>query len=347
MGADASPSPAVCPLAAALAAGVLVNAVAYFHAWAMLHFAGAGSGRSRPEQLAWYAKADVLLGGIDLPRPTNTELPADLAASFTTRRFSTADHVDLEAWWAPHPDERGVVVLFHGYAATRSALLDEARAFQALGFSTLLVDLRGHGGSAGDWTSIGYYEAADVAAAAAHVRRDLRRSSPLVLYGQSMGAVSIVRAVATQSRRRIGRHRRGPLRRDVQRHPEPVPGDGVPPFPLAELLGFWGGVRMGFPAHRHNPSGYARNIAVPVLMLHGSDDPRATRDQARRVFDHLRGPKQFVEFRGARHGLCIVPRPSSGPGRSTPSWRRSRARECPGREVSAARRPDERNTAGL
>ena len=28
-------------------------------------------------------------------------------------------------------------------------------------------------------------------------------------------------------------------------------------LPLAELLGFWGGVQMGFPAHRHTPSGYA------------------------------------------------------------------------------------------
>jgi hypothetical protein len=289
-------------LVAALVGAVLLNAVAYFHAWAMLHFAGARERTKPPEQLPWHAKAKVLLVGIDLPRPQNRELPADLASSFTTHRFSTADRVELEAWWAPDAKERGVVVLFHGYAATRSALLDEARAFRELGFSTLLVDLRGHGGSSGDWTSIGYYEAADVAAAAAYVRRDLGRASPLILYGQSMGAVSIVRAVSTDSAVASAVIVEGLYDEMFNAIRNRFRAMGLPPFPLAELLGFWGGVQMGFPAHRHNPSDYARGIAVPVLMLHGEDDPRATRDQARRVFDRLGGPKRFVEFPGARHG---------------------------------------------
>jgi uncharacterized protein len=268
----------------------------------MLHFAGAGERTKPPEQLAWYAKAYVLLVGIDLPRPRNKELPADLASSFTTRRFRTADHFDLEAWWAPNARERGIVILFHGYAGTRSSLLDEARVFQELGFSTLLVDHRGHGGSSGDWTSIGYYEAADVVAAAAHVRDDLRASSPLILYGQSMGAVAIVRAVSTSPVNPSAVIVEGLYDEMFNAIRNRFRTMGLPPFPLAELLGFWGGVQMGFPAHRHNPARYAESITAPVLMLHGSDDPRATRDQARRVFARLRGPKEFVEFRDARHG---------------------------------------------
>ncbi len=289
-------------LAAGLVAVVLLNAVAYFHARSMLHFAGARERTKPPDTLGWYEKAYVLLVGIDLPRPRNTELPADQASSFTTHRFTTADRFDLEAWWAPHPTERGVVVLFHGYAGTRSALLDEAKAFRDLGFSTLLVDHRGHGGSAGDWTSIGYYEAADVIAAAAHVRHDLRTSSPLILYGQSMGAVSIVRAVSTSPVNASAVIVEGLYDEMFNAIRNRFRAMGLPPSPLAELLGFWGGVQMGFPAHRHNPSGYARNITAPVLMLHGSDDARATREQARRVFDQLGGPREFVEFRGARHG---------------------------------------------
>jgi len=142
--------------------------------------------------------------------------------------------------------------------ATKSDQLDEARAFHALGFSTLLVDHRGHGGSAGDWTSIGYHEATDVVAA--------------VDYDRILSAI---------------RNRFGSM--------------GLPSFPSAELLAFWGGVQMGFPAFRHSPVDYARTITVPVLMLHGADDPRATRQQARRVFEVLPGHKAFVEISGRKH----------------------------------------------
>jgi hypothetical protein len=36
-------------------------------------------------------------------------------------------------------------------------------------------------------------------------------------------------------------------------------------------------------------------------MLHGGADPRATRAQARVVFDALPGRKQFVDFPGVEH----------------------------------------------
>ncbi len=169
-------------VAAVVAAFLLLNVVAYFHAWSMLHFAGQGARTPPPERLTRLDKARVILAGVALPRPKLWRAPSDLGLVSTSHRFSTADGMELEAWWIAHPGARGVVLLFHG--------------LHALGFSTFLVDHRGHGGSAGDWTSIGYHEAADVVAAVEYVRRTFQPAGPLVLYGQSMGAVAIVRAVA-------------------------------------------------------------------------------------------------------------------------------------------------------
>ena len=51
-------------------------------------------------------------------------------------------------------------------------------------------------------------------------------------------------------------------------------------FPLANILVYWGGVRAGFNAFNYNPSDYARQIAIPTLVLHGELDPRVTTEQA-------------------------------------------------------------------
>jgi alpha-beta hydrolase superfamily lysophospholipase len=292
---------AVYALGAALTAFLALNVVAYFHVWSMLHFAGHRERTPPPERLGWPEKAKVILVGVELPRPANWRTPADIGLAFVTHRFATADGMELEAWWIAHPLPRGVVLLFHGYGATKSDPLEEARAFHALGFSTFLVDHRGHGGSAGDWTSIGYHEARDVVAAVDYVRSQVRPSAPLILYGQSMGAVAIVRAVAVAPVNPSAVIVEGLYDRIINAIRNRFGSMGLPSFPSAELLGFWGGVQMGFPAFRHNPVDYARTITVPVLMLHGADDPRATRQQARRVFDALPGHKEFVEFSGLKH----------------------------------------------
>jgi alpha-beta hydrolase superfamily lysophospholipase len=292
---------AVYSLGAALTAFLVLNVMAYFHVWSMLHFAGQRERTPPPERLGWAEKVKVILVGVELPRPANWRTPAAVGLDFTTHRFSTADGMELEAWWIARPAPRGVVLLFHGYGATKSDQLDEAKAFHALGFSTFLVDHRGHGGSAGDWTSIGYHEATDVVAAVDYVRSHFRPASPPILYGQSMGAVAVVRAVAVAPVNPSAMILEGLYDRILSAIRNRFGSMGLPSFPSAELLAFWGGVQMGFPAFRHNPVDYARSITVPVLMLHGADDPRATRQQARRVFEILPGHKTFVEFPGLRH----------------------------------------------
>jgi uncharacterized protein len=140
---------AVYALGAGLLAFLVLNVMAYFHVWSMLHFAGQRERTRPPERLGWAEKVKVILVGIELPRPANWRTPADVGLDFTSHRFSIADAMELEAWWIARPVPRGVVLLFHGYGATKSDRLDEAKAFHALGFSTLLVDHRGHGARPG------------------------------------------------------------------------------------------------------------------------------------------------------------------------------------------------------
>ncbi len=85
---------------------------------------------------------------------------------------------------------------------------------------------------------------------------------------------------------------------------------GVPAFPAAHLLVFWGGVQQGFDGFRHDPAEYAARVAVPTLLLHGGRDDRVTTAEARTVFDRLRGRKVFVTFPDAKHGSLLKADPA-------------------------------------
>ena len=173
----------------------VLNFVAYNHAHSMTHFRADGSKTGRPESLSFSEKAQVLFLGVNVPRPLNQSDPGSQRLTFNTLHFQGKGGINLEAWHIPHPNAKGTVLLLHGYGACKSRLLPEAKAFHDLGYTTILIDHRGCGGSDGNKTTIGVYEADDVAA----VVQSLQKSNPdqpLILYGRSMGAVAILRAIS-------------------------------------------------------------------------------------------------------------------------------------------------------
>jgi hypothetical protein len=90
---------------------------------------------------------------------------------------------------------------------------------------------------------------------------------------------------------------------------------GLPAFPVAELLVFWGGWQQHFDGFRHNPVDYAANVDRPTLLMQGDADERVSVGEAQAIFDRLRGPKELKLFPGVRH-MSLV-------------------RACPGEWVSA------------
>jgi alpha-beta hydrolase superfamily lysophospholipase len=71
---------------------------------------------------------------------------------------------------------------------------------------------------------------------------------------------------------------------------------GIPAFPAADLLLFWGGVQQGFNPWRFNPADYAAGVRAPTLLMNGGKDPWVSEAEARTIFDHLRGPKRLHLF---------------------------------------------------
>lgn len=279
----------------------LLNFMAYNQAYAMTHFTASGVRTSKPERLSSWQKATVLVFGVNVPRPQSQVTPADAGLPFEEVSIACPGGIRLGAWHCAHKNSKGLVILFHGYACEKSTLLPEAALFHEFGWSVLLVNFRGSGQSSESSTSIGYHEAADVAAAVRFARANLPDSRRVVLYGQSMGAAAVLRAVHKYEVKPDALIVEAVFDSMLNTIRNRFAAMGIPSFPSAQLLLFWGGRQGNFDAFAHNPVEYARSVACPVLFLHGTDDSRVRLEEARRVFDAVPGSKQFKEFPAAKH----------------------------------------------
>jgi alpha-beta hydrolase superfamily lysophospholipase len=273
--------------------------MAHRQAQALTCFAGPGDPFPAPEALDRGTRLRAILGGSWIPKPINATHPRDEGLPSETLDLTTADGVQLEAWHLACPGARGVAVMLPGYRLPKCTLLGEARALLEMGFECLLVDFRGHGGSEGRVTSLGYHEALDVEAAWGWARR---RGGATLLYGSSMGVAAVLRAVALGLAAPDGLLLESPFDRLLTTLRRRLRLLRLPPWPAAELILFWGGRRLGFDAFRHNPRDYAAAISTPTTVLHAEGDLRSTVDDARSVVARLQGPSRLVTFPGSRHG---------------------------------------------
>ena len=169
----------------------------------------------------------------------------------------------------------------------------------------MLLNYRGSGDSSESYTTVGFDEAEDVAAAVRYARANLPHQE-IVLYGQSMGAAAILRAVHSCGVRPDAIIVEAVFDKMLNTVRHRFEAMGVPSFPGAELLLFWGGQQAGFNAFGHNPVEYARSVTCPILFLHGIADPRARIEEARRVFAVVPAPKRFKEFPAVGHEAPVV-----------------------------------------
>lgn len=274
---------------------MLMNVVAFFHAWKFTHFSQSGIQKTgNPEKLSFASKLQALVFGVSNPRPANKTKPVGVYETVTLQ-----SNKRLEGWYIPCDSAKGTVLIFHGYSGNKSSMLDKSDVFRALGYNTFLIDFMGSGDSEGNQTTIGFDEALEVCSAFRYIKE--RTSQPVVLFGTSMGAAAIMKAVkdsVLQADALILECPFGTMQETVEARFRNM---HVPSFPMAGLLVFWGGAQNGFNAFSHNPAAYAKQITLPTLLMYGEKDLNVSRGETDRIFAGLAGPKTLALYPKAGH----------------------------------------------
>jgi pimeloyl-ACP methyl ester carboxylesterase len=233
--------------------------------------------RCRAQALAWVQP--VRTAGADTP-------PADTPPSTTGGWLTGSGDIRLRYWFVPGagPGPRPAVVLLHGLQANRDSMLPRAAVLARHGFAALALELRGHGASGGDYTTLGDREVDDVSAALAYLttRQDVD-AGRVALLGHSLGAIIALRTAAAR-----------PGIRAVVAESAFVSVAAVAPAVIRALSGrapmpsakavLWTMDRLT----RSAPSGVraddaTRTLRLPVLFVHGARDALAPLDGARQL----------------------------------------------------------------
>jgi pimeloyl-ACP methyl ester carboxylesterase len=232
-------------------------------------------------------------------RPERT--PADVGLPFTSATCRTEDGLLLAGWVVEPPAPRGTVAFFHGLRCTRDLMLERMAIFARAGYRCVAFDHRAHGESQGRLTSFGYYEGRDVAAVLDQVKQRWPEQ-PHVVLGISMGAAAVCFAAEWS---------RGADAVIL----ESMYHDILAAFTTRISAGFprWYGWlsrgiiwvterRLGLRLEDLTPADHIGRLApAPVLLLTGGEDSHASPDDARRLLERCRGPRELVLVAGAGH----------------------------------------------
>jgi Lysophospholipase len=260
---------------------LLLNIIAAIHAYRFTHFSNTTSPKTDASQLTTADKISMLLTGVKNPRPVDDKVP-----SVPYEQVELQSNKRIEAWYTTTPGAKGTVALFHGYGGHRSAMLDKADELIKMGYNIMLVNFMGAGNSHGNQVTIGYKEAEQVATVYAYLQKE-KNEKRILLFGTSMGAVAIMKAINDHKLQPAGIIIECPFGTMYQTVCARFKMIGVPPFPMAALLAFWGGVENGFWPFTHNPATYAKSLHCPTLLLFGAKDDRVTLRETQAIYSNI------------------------------------------------------------
>lgn len=195
--------------------------------------------------------------------------PKDIGLDYEEVSFVTDDKVTLRGWFIPHKEtvKSKTLILLHGYPADKGNILP-AVSFLSRRYNLLLFDFRYLGQSSGRYSTAGAQETRDLKSAIGYLKS--RGIKEVGVWGFSLGgAVALMTASnAPEIKALVSISSYASLDLMVfQLYRIPSLK-----YPLVYLTGLWARIFLGIDLRKVSPRESARNIKIPVLIIHSKND---------------------------------------------------------------------------
>jgi dipeptidyl aminopeptidase/acylaminoacyl peptidase len=273
-----------------------VITLSYFSTCVFLYF--------KQREIIFRPKTEFLI----LPNSPDFQLP------YTEEKISipNSNNDYIHAWWipAPSPQEKitkiipnepikilkspKVILFFCGAASNKGyyGYISRLQAFRQLGFSTLVIDYRGFGGSKGNFPSEKQLYA-DSEIAWNYLTKN-RRVPPnqIVIYGDSLGgAIALDLAIKhPEAKAVIMRSTFTSMAETIKQQ------DFYWLFPIDLLL-----------TEKFDSLSKIRNLKIPILLIHGTGDTVVPSYMSQKLYDTAPEPKQLLLVPSKDHNSIYQP----------------------------------------
>ena len=234
----------------------------------------------------------------------------DLESAIEEVSFTASDGIRLEGWLAFGTSETAVLFL-HGYRCDKRSMLLRASMLYESGMTILLFDFRNSGGSEGTFTSFGYYERMDLAAAFDFMRNtnmDKKGDVPIIgnigILGLSNGGATAILYAAENP----GKVDALIVDSSFKSLDSAVSQSftyfvGLPAFPFAPITVWITELRTGISRKAIMPEKSVQQLVdTPILVIHGMKDDIISFKDSEAIFESAPEPKKFWLVPGSEHG---------------------------------------------
>jgi pimeloyl-ACP methyl ester carboxylesterase len=220
--------------------------------------------------------------------------------------FPSSDDLQLSAWFIPLESEEPspTLIFVHGLGSNREELLDQAKLLYDHGYSALLLDLRNHGQSQGEITTLGYKEVFDVEGAIEFLMgQPVVDTNRIGLVGHSLGGAVVIRAAARlpQVKATVAESAFSSIEDNIEQGVREL--TGLPPFPFAPMVIWFGEREAGVKIQLVRPIDDLAQIAPRAIMfIHGEKDTLVDVSNSHRLYEAALEPKALYLIPNAGHG---------------------------------------------
>jgi fermentation-respiration switch protein FrsA (DUF1100 family) len=231
-----------------------------------------------------------------------TESPADYSLPYEEVSVTTTDGFTLAGWFVPSQNG-AVIIAQHGFRGGRNNMLYDADLLSRHGYGVLMSSFRAHDVNPGEMVTFGKMEVLDLDAWYQYLitRTDIDPKKIGIL-GESMGGMVTIQYAAQNPNLRAVAVHSSFTSIDAAAGMAVEHFTGLPAFPFAPLIVWWGEQLAGFDSSEMDATRWIGQISPrPVFIMMGGQDDHIPAASGQWLYDAANEPKELWFVPDATH----------------------------------------------